>query len=149
MAAENIGSIYNTKMPGYEDPADIQEALRLYHYGSSSYDPENEDTETLVNPSMAYHLNDLRTDINALLDSAISGSYTGTEPVSPTEGYVWVDATTSASTAPTYPTAIFTNSAPTVDLVHGLLWVDKDSSPLTMYVYDTSLVTPAWREIGA
>jgi hypothetical protein len=37
-----IGSgIYPTKIPGYEDPADIQEALRLYHYGSSTIPTEN------------------------------------------------------------------------------------------------------------
>lgn len=41
MAAEFIddtetgSGLYPTKIPGYEDAADIQEALRLYHYGSS------------------------------------------------------------------------------------------------------------------
>jgi hypothetical protein len=42
MAAEFIddtetgSGLYPTKIPGYEDAADIQEALRLYHYGSST-----------------------------------------------------------------------------------------------------------------
>jgi hypothetical protein len=31
---ENGSGLYPTKIPGYEDAADIQEALRLYHYGS-------------------------------------------------------------------------------------------------------------------
>ena len=35
MAAENIGTVYPTKIPGLEDPADIQAALKLYHYGTS------------------------------------------------------------------------------------------------------------------
>jgi hypothetical protein len=48
MAAEyiddtEIGSgVYPTKIPGFEDPADIQEALRLYHYGSSIIPSVNE-----------------------------------------------------------------------------------------------------------
>ena len=32
---ENGSGLYPTKIPGYEDAADIQEALRLYHYGSN------------------------------------------------------------------------------------------------------------------
>ena len=42
MAAEYIddtetgSGVYPTKIPGYEDAADIQEALRLYHYGTST-----------------------------------------------------------------------------------------------------------------
>lgn len=47
MAAEyidntEIGSgIYPTKIPGYADAADIQAALRLYHYGSTTIPTEN------------------------------------------------------------------------------------------------------------
>ena len=32
---ENGSGLYPTKIPGYEDAADIQEALKLYHYGST------------------------------------------------------------------------------------------------------------------
>ena len=47
MAAEYIDDTLNgtgqypTKIPGYEDAADIQEALRLYHYGSTTIPTEN------------------------------------------------------------------------------------------------------------
>jgi cell division septation protein DedD len=47
MAAEYIDNttdgsgLYTTKIPGYQDAADIQEALRLYHYGSSTVPTEN------------------------------------------------------------------------------------------------------------
>lgn len=47
MAAEFIddtetgSGLYPTKIPGYEDAADIQEALRLYHYGSSTIPTED------------------------------------------------------------------------------------------------------------
>lgn len=47
MAAEFIddtetgSGLYPTKIPGYEDAADIQEALRLYHYGSTVIPTDN------------------------------------------------------------------------------------------------------------
>jgi hypothetical protein len=37
---ENGSGVYPTKIPGYEDAADIQEALRLYHYGSTAIPTE-------------------------------------------------------------------------------------------------------------
>lgn len=77
MAAESIGSLYPTAIPGYSDAADIQAALRVYHYGSYSYNTANTSTASLVNPSIAYTLNDLQTQItagsnNAILKSALT-----------------------------------------------------------------------------
>lgn len=66
MAAESIGYLYSTKIPGYADIADIQAAFKLYHYGSSAYDTANTDTAQLVNPSIAYTLNNLQTQITNL-----------------------------------------------------------------------------------
>ena len=63
MASESIGNLYPTEIPGYVDSADIQAAFRLYHYGSLAYDIENTDTTQLVNPSIAYTLNDLQDQI--------------------------------------------------------------------------------------
>lgn len=70
MAAENIGNLVPTKIPGYSDSADIQAALRLYHYGSYSYDPNESNSANLVNPSIAYTVNDLQSQITGI--SAIS-----------------------------------------------------------------------------
>ena len=53
MAAESIGAIYSTKIPGYADNADIQAAFKLYHYGSADYNTANANTANLVNPSVA------------------------------------------------------------------------------------------------
>jgi hypothetical protein len=58
MAAESIGALYSTKIPGYADNADIQAAFKLYHYGSTDYNTANANTANLVNPSIAYTLND-------------------------------------------------------------------------------------------
>jgi hypothetical protein len=66
MATTSIGVLYSTAIPGYADSADIQAALRAYHYGSYSYDPANTSTASLVNPSMAYTLNNLQDQIDAI-----------------------------------------------------------------------------------
>jgi hypothetical protein len=72
MAAENIGELVPTKIPGYADAADIQAALRLYHYGSYTFDINEDDPAQLVNPSIAYTINDLQSQIdNVDLTSAI------------------------------------------------------------------------------
>lgn len=65
----------NTKMPSLADNADIQEALRLYHYGAPTgtgvgqYDPSNTSGASLINPSIAHSLYSLQTQI-----SSVSGS---------------------------------------------------------------------------
>ena len=67
MAAENIDNtpngdgLFNTKIPGLSDAADIQAALRLYHYGTYEYDGANTDPGLLPNPSIAKHLQNLVT----------------------------------------------------------------------------------------
>lgn len=67
MTAEiSIGSLVPTKIPGYADSADIQAALRLYHYGSYTFDTAETDAAQLVNPSIAYTLNDLQDQINSV-----------------------------------------------------------------------------------
>jgi hypothetical protein len=67
MAAESIGNLIPTKIPGYADAADIQAALRVYHYGSYSYDPANTSAASLVNPSIAYTINDLQEQIDDII----------------------------------------------------------------------------------
>ena len=66
MAAESIGALYSTKIPGYADNADIQAAFKLYHYGSTDYNTANANTANLVSPSIAYTLNNLQGQITGL-----------------------------------------------------------------------------------
>lgn len=136
MAAEDIGTIYPTKIPGYEDPADIQAALRLFHYGSLTYDITNTDLTELPPASLAAHLHGLREDITEIQTLGTGSDYLSAAPVGPHDGYIWMDATSSASGQPSYAAAVYSPSAPTVDLVDGLLWVDKDSNPPRAYIYD-------------
>ena len=73
--AESIGNLYSTQIPSLSETADIQEAFRLYHYGapagtgSGEYDPTNSNAANLVNPSIAFFLNNLQSQI-----TSISGS---------------------------------------------------------------------------
>jgi hypothetical protein len=60
MATESIGTLIPTAIPGYTDSADIQAALRAYHYGSYSYDPANTSPASLITPSIAKTIYDLQ-----------------------------------------------------------------------------------------
>ncbi len=148
--AELIGNVYPTKVPGYDEAADIQAALRLYHYGSTSYDIDNANTESLVQESIAYHLNSLAETIDALdareETRGIGSSISDSRPNVITNGYVWVDNTTSGLVQEGYPTAVYTVSAPNSP-TDGTLWVEKGSSPLIMKIYDSD--TSTWKVIGA
>jgi hypothetical protein len=67
---ESIGNLYPTAVPALTDTADIQEALRVYHYGLPSgsgpgqYPITNPSTENLEENSIAYHLFNLQDQIN-------------------------------------------------------------------------------------
>lgn len=142
MAAENIGELFKTKIPGYQDPADIQAALRLYHYGSVDYPISNTDPEELVNPSLAYELQNLQNQIDVVDARGIGSDYLSTAPIDPEDGFVWVDSNSSGTGGPTYATAIYSNTAPTQNLVDGIIWVDKDASPRRAYIYNAG--TASW-----
>ena len=139
MASENIGNVYPTKVPGYEDSADIQAALRLYHYGSETYDITNTNTSLLLNPSLAYTLNDIEQQIaDAIENPAAAAEVQSTEPVNPVDGFLWVDTGGTYTGGPVSATSIYQNTTPTLSLVDGLLWIKKGTSPLEMYVYDST-----------
>jgi hypothetical protein len=139
MAVESIGALYPTKIPGLADAADIQAALRAYHYGSYAYDQTNTSTAALEANSIAKFLFDIETDIAALEARPSSGGNAqNTQPVpadfSPADipdGYIWVDANGTLGGVPTGATAVFTNSAPTTSLTTGTIWVDKDATAIT------------------
>ena len=73
MAVESIGTLVPTKIPGLSDAADIQAALRAYHYGSYSFDTAETDAANLINPSIAYTLNSLQTQITSAADDYLDG----------------------------------------------------------------------------
>jgi len=140
MATESIGTLIPTAIPGYTDSADIQAALRAYHYGSYSYDPANTSPASLVTPSIAKTIYDIEADITALENRPSSGGeVNATEPVpgdftppAIPDGFIWVDSDGSTGNGPYSATSIFTNSAPTANLTTGVIWVDKDPTSITV-----------------
>ena len=160
MAVENIGSLVPTKIPALADDADIQDALRAYHYGSYDFDTAETDATELLNPSIAYTINNLQDQIDtkaalevaardisrATTTAPTASAFTAFSNTIP-NGYIWVDTDSSAGVGYYSATSIYTSTSPTTNLVNGLLWVDKGTSPLKMYVYNAD--TSAWDEIGA
>lgn len=139
MATESIGTLIPTAIPGYTDSADIQAALRAYHYGSYSYDPANTSPGSLVTPSIAKTIYDIQADITSLENRPSSGGEVdATQPApgdfTPPEipdGFIWVDQDGTVGGQPTSATSVFTNSAPTTSLTTGVIWVDKDPTTIT------------------
>jgi len=153
MAVENIGSLVPTKIPALIDDANIQDALKAYHYGSYDFDTAETDPAELLNPSIAYTINDLQDQIDdqvALeLVARDSSRVTTTAPTSAAftafsatipDGYIWVDKDAAAQVGYYSATSIYTTTQPSTNLVNGVIWIKKGSSPLEMYVYngDTS-----------
>jgi hypothetical protein len=136
-------TFYNTVIPSLTDDANIQEALRMYHFGTPDGSIPDDSGNPVRSESIVSYLRNLQSQIAAF---DIGSSYGSTEPTDPESGYVWMKSDSSASIM-SGTVAAYQNSAPTQNLVDGQLWVDKDSSPLKMYVYDAG--TSAWREIGA
>jgi len=154
MAVENIGNLVPTKIPALSDDANIQDALKAYHYGSYTFDTAETNTANLLNPSIAYTINNLQTQITtkaALEVSARDSSRVSTEaPLAAAfsafsntipDGYVWLDKDSSAGVGYYSATSVYTTTAPSTNLANGLIWIKKGSSPLEMYVYngDTSV----------
>lgn len=95
MAAEDIGTIYPTKIPGYEDAADIQAALKLYHYGTSSTVSTEGD---IVANSVVGHIKALDTRIDSIEADGLGSIISDTMPTGVDDGYIWVKSTGATAT---------------------------------------------------
>jgi hypothetical protein len=144
MAAENIdGTVggngpFNTSIPGLSDNADIQEALRVYHYGSKT-PPAN--LAGVTSKSIAGHFKAISDRVQIVESTGIGSGYQANEPTSVPNGYLWVDADSAApvfdETLVSVPSVVkYQNSQPTTNLKDGMIWVDKDDQFVNTYVYD-------------
>ena len=154
MAVENIGNLVPTKIPALADDADIQDALKAYHYGSYDFDTAETDPAELLNPSIAYTINDLQDQIDdqvalelaarnissAQNSAPVAANFTAFSATIP-NGYIWVDKDAAAPVGYISATSVYTTTQPTTGLANGVIWIKKGSSPLEMYVYngDTSV----------
>jgi hypothetical protein len=79
---DSIGNLYETEVPALSDIADIQEALRIYHYGAKpgsgagQYPISNSEPSNLVQPSIAYHLYNLQEQIDNFDAGILPSAYT-------------------------------------------------------------------------
>ena len=153
MAVENIGNLVPTKIPALSDDANIQDALKAYHYGSYDFNTAETNTANLLNPSIAYSITNLQTQITtkaalevaardisrATTTAPTAAAFTAFSNTIP-DGYVWLDTDSSAGVGYYSATSAYTSTAPSTNLANGLIWIKKGSSPLEMYVYngDTS-----------
>jgi hypothetical protein len=132
--AESIGNLIPTQMPSLDENADIQAALRLYHYGTA-YDPDNTDPAELEAESIAGYINDLDGRIASVEDSGPGSEYSATMPTGIPDGYIWVDSTQSLGAQPGL-VAAYQTTAPSTPVL-GSLWVDStDTNDLSLKVYD-------------
>ena len=154
MAVENIGNLVPTKIPALSDDANIQDALKAYHYGSYDFNTAETNTANLLNPSIAYSITNLQTQITtkaalevaardisrATTTAPTAAAFTAFSNTIP-DGYVWLDKDSSAGVGYYAATSVYTATAPSTNLANGLIWIKKGSSPLEMYVYngDTSV----------
>jgi hypothetical protein len=136
MAVESIGGVYDVKIPGLTDSADIQNAFKAYHYGAYT---SIATTAGIASGGMAYWLKGIEDDI-ALLEARPSsgGDATSSAPVAgdftPSgipDGYIWVDLDGSMTSSVIGATAVYNNNAPTSGLTSGIIWVDKDATTST------------------
>jgi hypothetical protein len=122
---ENIGSgvnpPYNTKIPRIDENADIQTALRLYHYGSDTGTPG-----TLVGDSIAGHLNSLEikklnSTLGILVNNQNLDNYT-------TTGFFIQSSTPNARTGLNYPEArVSADPGASIEEFAGILTVINSS----------------------
>lgn len=138
MASEDIGQVYKTQIPGYDDAADIQAALKLYHYGTTTAPSTEAD---VVPNSVAGHLKSIDNRVDVLEVKRTAGDVLDAEPTGIPDGYIWLDKTTTGNGAPIYATAIVSTTAPTQGLVDGLIWVNINVEPVRTFVYQASEAT--------
>lgn len=138
--AESIGSVYPTQIPGYDEAADIQAALRLYHYGEVT-PPSNEGA--LIANSVAGHIKALDTRLDAVEVTGVGSDYSATEPTSPADGFIWINSSSSLG-ATNSAVAAYQTSAPLSPVI-GSLWVDStNTNALVLKVYDGT----TWKAIS-
>lgn len=101
---------YNTKMPGYSDAADIQDALKLFLYGTTSVPASK---SAVTGPSIANNLKEIEEDIEYLNTLGVGSIYSTTEPTTPVNGYIWVN-----------PSAVVSDT-------YSITWQLKDSGSLS------------------
>jgi hypothetical protein len=138
MAAEYIDDTLNgsgqypTKIPGYEDAADIQEALRLYHYGTTIIPATSID---INDKSIAGYLKALQTSIDNSADAQTAWAGVGLDWNSVSEQFD-IDSTVATKSYVGHSTSTITKvSGFTLELADASKTILLNaSSPMTLVI---------------
>ncbi len=138
--ADVIGTQVPTYIPSLSENADIQAALRLYHYGEGF---DHNSSGTLNSDSIAGYIQDLDDRVSVVEESGpgsiastgSGGNTAGVPPTSIVDGFIWVDTNSSLGAQPGL-VAAYQSSAPSSPVV-GTLWVDStDANTPVLKVYN-------------
>jgi hypothetical protein len=124
MAIEPIGELVQTSVPGYEDDADIQAALRIYHYGSDTFDINETNPALLPSGSIAKRIIDIQDDITSINSTLATTINSGTFNAKGELLTASADNTLSVLSPGTNGRVLTTNSS----TASGLEWVEFPSS---------------------
>ena len=127
--AQPIGTKYQTNIPLLSDNADIQTALKVYHYGQ-----ESEPTTLLAN-SVAGHLNTLENTKVDIIPTQIIAGATNDLNLKNVTGYYSVPTNAIASAGSNYPAGA----------TAGMLHVTNDGSGIIYQTYLTNAPKMYWR----
>lgn len=131
---QDIGTAdtFNTKIPGVDDPADIRDALKMYHYGSTTAPSSYAD----ITAGVAYHLKKLSISIAKFFGRPSSSiSRRGSILVLTGDSETIVDG--DPATSDSYARYDFL-PLPTLNGLEYVLTADSDSSNLLGLKWSTS-----------
>lgn len=137
----NLNGPYDTKVPSFNESADIQQALKLFLYGTVT--PPSNQSE-ILSTSLAGNLKRIEADIDAIDQRGIGSAVLETQPIGVPNGYVWLKSNSGVAASVKYSEAYY-DALPPQNPTTGSLWIDSASSPLTMHVWSGT----TWRAIGA
>lgn len=124
-----IGTKYQTNIPLLSDNADIQTALKVYHYGQAS------EPSTLIANSVAGHLNTLENTKVDIVPIQIIAGATNDLNLKNVTGYYSIPTNTIASAGSNYPTGA----------TAGMLHVTNDGSGIIYQTYLSNAPKMYWR----
>lgn len=84
----NLDGPYNTKIPSYNEKADIQEALKLFLYGEGTLPATASEINSV---SLAGYLKALQDDVDILDSKGIGSEVATTQPTDVPNGFIWVN----------------------------------------------------------
>jgi hypothetical protein len=91
---EVTGKLFNTQIPSLGDDSNIQEALKLFLYGTAT-SPQT--SANIINESIAGYIKEIESDVVSLQALGIGSSLSDTRPTGVPDGYVWMDANTTSA----------------------------------------------------